>query len=448
MSPKPVSRIETKYRRMATDFPVPESLPLLEKLRTYEPRAMQGQPPVVWDRAEGFQVWDPYGNCWIDWSSGVLITNAGHGRKEIVEAIKQQADSKLLANYCFPSEIRTRLVERLATILPEPLKKVFLLTTGSEAVECAIKLCRTHGVKVGGRSKHVIISFEKSFHGRTLGSQQAGGIPALKEWIVNLDEGFVQAPFPDGFRTPDVSFDFFLKSLHDAGVSPPQVAGVILETYQGGSASFAPPEYMKSLRAWCDAHKALLVCDEVQAGFGRTGKLWGFEHYGIVPDITTWGKGISSSMPLAAVVGRPDVMDLHPPGSMTSTHTGNPICCAATLASIDIILNEDLAGNSARMGEILHSELRRMRQQYRQIGYVDGKGLVAGVACVKPGTKEPDAALAGRIVEKCIEKGVLMFSPVGFGGATVKICPPLVINEEAMRESLGVFSETFAEAVA
>jgi 4-aminobutyrate aminotransferase/diaminobutyrate-pyruvate transaminase/4-aminobutyrate aminotransferase/(S)-3-amino-2-methylpropionate transaminase len=448
MSPKPVSRIETKYRRMATDFPVPESLPLLEKLRTYEPRAMQGQPPVVWDRAEGFQVWDPYGNCWIDWSSGVLITNAGHGRKEIVEAIKQQADSKLLANYCFPSEIRTRLVERLATILPEPLKKVFLLTTGSEAVECAIKLCRTHGVKVGGRSKHVIISFEKSFHGRTLGSQQAGGIPALKEWIVNLDEGFVQAPFPDGFRTPDVSFDFFLKSLHDAGVSPPQVAGVILETYQGGSASFAPPEYMKSLRAWCDAHKALLVCDEVQAGFGRTGKLWGFEHYGIVPDITTWGKGISSSMPLAAVVGRPDVMDLHPPGSMTSTHTGNPICCAATLASIDIILEEDLAGNSARMGEILHSELRRMRQQYRQIGYVDGKGLVAGVACVKPGTKEPDAALAGRIVEKCIEKGVLMFSPVGFGGATVKICPPLVINEEAMRESLGVFSETFAEAVA
>jgi 4-aminobutyrate aminotransferase / (S)-3-amino-2-methylpropionate transaminase / 5-aminovalerate transaminase len=448
MSPKPVSRIETKYRRMATDFPVPESLPLLERLRTYEPRAMQGQPPVVWDRAEGFQVWDPYGNCWIDWSSGVLITNAGHGRKEIIEAIQQQAASKLLANYCFPSEIRARLVERLASILPEPLKKVFLLTTGSEAVECAIKLCRTHGVKVGGRSKHVIISFDKSFHGRTLGSQQAGGIPALKEWIVNLDQGFVQAPFPDGFRTPDVSFDFFLKSLRDAGVNPPQVAGVILETYQGGSASFAPPEYMKSLRAWCDAHKALLVCDEVQAGFGRTGKLWGFEHYGIVPDITTWGKGISSSMPLAAVVGRPDVMDLHPPGSMTSTHTGNPICCAATLASIDIILNEDLAGNSARMGEILHSELRRMQQQYRQIGYVDGKGLVAGVACVKPGTKEPDAPLAGRIVEKCIEKGVLMFSPVGFAGATVKICPPLVINEEALRESIGVFREAFAEAVA
>ena len=143
---------------------------------------------MVWDRAEGFQVCDPYGNCWIDWSSGVLITNAGHGRAEIIEAIQKQAASKLLTNYCFPSEIRAHLVERLATIMPEPLKKVFLLTTGSEAVECAIKLCRTHGVKVGGRSKHVIVSFDKAFHGRTLGSQQAGGIPALKEWIVNLDQ--------------------------------------------------------------------------------------------------------------------------------------------------------------------------------------------------------------------------------------------------------------------
>jgi 4-aminobutyrate aminotransferase/diaminobutyrate-pyruvate transaminase/4-aminobutyrate aminotransferase/(S)-3-amino-2-methylpropionate transaminase len=448
MGPKTVTRIETKYRRIVTEIPAPESLPVLEKLRLYEPRSMQGQPQVIWDKAEGFQVWDPYGNCWIDWSSGVLITNAGHGRPEIIDAIKQQADSKLLTNYCFPSEIRARLVERLATLLPEPLKKVLLLTTGSEAVECAIKLCRTNGVRVGGRSKHVIVSFDKSFHGRTLGSQQAGGIPALKEWVVNLDKGFVQAPFPDGYRTPDTSFDFFQKSLTEAGIAAPHVAGVILETYQGGSAAFAPADYMKSLRAWCDANKALLVCDEVQSGFGRTGTLWGFEHYGIVPDLTTWGKGISSSLPLSAVAGRPDVMDLHPPGSMTSTHSGNPISCAATLASIDIILKEDLAGNAARMGKILHSELASIQQQFRQIGHVDGKGLVAGVACVKPGTKEPDAPLAARIVERCVAKGVLMFSPVGFGGGTVKICPPLVIHEEALRESLGVFREAVAEAVA
>jgi 4-aminobutyrate aminotransferase-like enzyme len=444
----PFKEIETKYRRIVTEIPAPASLPVLEKLRLHEPRAMQGQPPVVWDKAEGFQVWDANGNCWIDWSSGVLITNAGHGRREIIEAIQKQAESKLLANYCFPSEIRSRLVERLTSLLPEPLKKVLLLTTGSEAVECAIKLCRTNGVRVGGRSKHVIVSFDKSFHGRTLGSQQAGGIPPLKEWVVNLDQGFIQVPFPDGYRTRDTSFEYFQRSLQEAGVAPPHVAGVILETYQGGSAAFAPPEYMKSLRAWCDGNRALLVCDEVQSGFGRTGKLWGFEHYGIVPDLTTWGKGISSSLPLSAVVGRPEVMDLHAPGSMTSTHSGSPVCCAATLASIDLILGEDLAGNAARMGAILHSVLAKMQSEFRVIGCVDGKGLVAGVACVKPGTMEPDAPLANRIVTNCVAKGVLMFSPVGFGGATVKICPPLVIHEEALRESLGVFREAVAEAIA
>src|SRR3954454_23453604 len=230
--PKRVSQVETPFRRIVTEFPVPESLPILEKLQAFEPIAMRGQPPVVWDRAEGFQVYDAWGNQWIDWSSGVLIANAGHGRQEIADAIARQAGSKLLTNYCFPSEIRARLVERMAALLPDPLKKVFLLTTGSETVECAIKICRSHGARAGGRGKHVIISFDKSFHGRTLGSQQAGGTPALKEWIVNLDRGFVQVPFPDGYRTPDTSFDNFLRSLDEAGVGAQNVAGVVMETFQ------------------------------------------------------------------------------------------------------------------------------------------------------------------------------------------------------------------------
>jgi 4-aminobutyrate aminotransferase/(S)-3-amino-2-methylpropionate transaminase len=447
LTPRSVPRVETKYRRIVTDLPSPQSLDTLQRLQTSEPVAMRGQPPIVWDRAEGFQVFDAAGNCWIDWSSGVLITNAGHGRQEIVDAIVRQAQSKLLTNYCFPSEIRAELVEKLASLFPEPLKKVFLLTTGSETVECAIKLCRSHGVKMGGRSKHVIVSYDKAFHGRTLGSQQAGGIPSLKEWIVNADPGFVQVPFPDGFRTPDTSFDFFLKSLAERGIEAQNVAGVIMETYQGGSAAFAPAPYMQDLRNWCNGHKALLVCDEVQAGFGRTGTLWGYEHYGIVPDLTTWGKGISSSLPLAAVIGRRDVMDLFPAGSMTSTHTGNPVCCAAALASIDLVLKEDLAGNSKCMGALLHSRLHQLKSRTPQFGAVDGKGLVAGVTCVRPGTKEPDGDLAWNIVEKCIEKGVLMFSPVGFGGGTVKICPPLVINEAAMNESLDAFEEAVREAL-
>jgi 4-aminobutyrate aminotransferase / (S)-3-amino-2-methylpropionate transaminase / 5-aminovalerate transaminase len=447
LTPARVARVETPFRRIVTPIPVPESVPILETLYRFEPIAMRGQPPVVWDRAEGFQVYDRWGNQWVDWSSGVLITNAGHGREEIARAIAAQASSKLLTNYCFPSEIRARLVEKLASIMPEPLKKVFLLTTGSETVECAIKLCRSYGMKVGGRSKNVVVSYDKAFHGRTLGSQQAGGIPSLKEWIGNLDPGFVQVPFPDGFRTPDTSFEGFSRALRELGVEPNHVAGVILETYQGGSGAFAPPEYMRALREWCTGHKALLVCDEVQAGFGRTGTLWGFEHYGIVPDLACFGKGITSSLPLAAVTGRPDVMDLHPSGSMTSTHTGNPVCCAAALASIDLVLKENLAENARKMGAILHEKLRALKARTPQIGWVDGKGLVAGLACVIAGSKEPDADLAWDVVRRSVEKGLLMFSPVGFGGATVKISPPLVITEAAIHDSLAALEQAFAEAL-
>src|SRR6266700_1955688 len=213
LTPNRVPRVETPFRRIVTELPVPESLPALERLHRYEPVAMRGQPPIVWDHAEGFQVYDRWGNQWIDWSSGVLISNAGHGREEIANAIANQARSHLLTSFSFANEPRAQLVERLVSILPEPLKKVFLYSIGSEAIECAIKMCRTYGVKIGGRSKHVIVTFENAFHGRTMGAQQAGGIPSLKEWIVNLDPGFVHLPFPDGFRTPDTSFEGFTRAL-------------------------------------------------------------------------------------------------------------------------------------------------------------------------------------------------------------------------------------------
>ena len=447
LTSRSVPAVSTGLRRIQTPLPVPESLPILETLARLEPLAMRGQPPVVWDRAEGFQVFDAFGNCWIDWSSGVLITNAGHNRQQVADAIHQQVSSGLLTNYCFPSSIRAKLVERLASILPQQLDKIFLLTTGSETVECAIKLCRAWGMNQGDRRKNVIVSFDKAFHGRTLGSQQAGGIPALKDWIGNLDPGFVQLAFPDGFWTEDTTFEAFERQLAEAGVQPEQVAGVLLETYQGGTGAFAPVEYMRSLRQWCDRNNALLVCDEVQAGFGRTGTLWGFEHYGIIPDLACFGKGISGSLPLSAVAGRAAIMDLPGPGSMTSTHTGNPVCCAAALASIELILSEGLAGNAKRLGVILQERLAKLKQQFPQIGVVMGKGLVAAVSCVKPGTREPDADLAWDVVRGCVEAGVLMFSPVGPGGGTVKISPPLVITEEALTESLSAFEEVFSNTV-
>jgi 4-aminobutyrate aminotransferase / (S)-3-amino-2-methylpropionate transaminase / 5-aminovalerate transaminase len=445
LTPRPVPRVDSPLRKIVTEIPAPGSVATIEQLRDTEPIAMQGQPPVVWDRAEGFQVFDKWGNCWIDWSSGVLITNAGHGRREVIDAIVRQAQHGLLTNYCFPSEIRAELTKKLADLLPAPLKKVFLLTTGSETVECAIKLSRAHALKHHGRQKNIIVSYEKAFHGRTLGSQQAGGIPALKDWIVNLDPGFVQVPFPDGFRTPDTSFEFFLRTLDEKGVQPGQIAGVMLETYQGGSASFAPVEYMRRMFDWTREHDIVLTCDEVQAGFGRTGKLWGFQHYGIVPDLTTWGKGVTSSLPLAFVAGRPDLMDLFPAGSMTSTHTGNPVCCAAAIASIDLVLGERLTENAERLGALMLDRFRAAQAKYpNRIGWVDGKGLVAGIACVKDGTLEPDPDMAFNMVRRMLECGVLLFSPVGFGGGTIKVCPPLNINEHAVNESCDVFDACLA----
>ena len=447
LTPRRVPLVEnSQWRRIATEIPAPGSLPVLQKLIEYEPRAMQGLPPIVWDRALDFQVFDKYGNSWIDFSSGVLVTSAGHSHPKIVEAIVKQAQSGLIHNYCFPQEPRGLLVERISSLLPAPLKKVFLLTTGSETIECAIKLCRTYGVKQGGRGKNVIVSFEKSFHGRTLGSQQAGGTPILKEWIVNFDRGFVQVPFPDGYRTRDVTFDAFLRSLDEAGVASQNVAGVVIETFQGASAAFAPLDYMRKMREWTTAHKILLVCDEVQAGFGRSGKMWGFEHYGIVPDLAAFGKGISGSLPLAAIAGPAHVMDLHPPGSMSSTHSGNPVCCAAALASIGVIINEGLVKNAARLGLVVAERLRELAPKYRFFGNFDGRGLVFAINIVKPGGKEPDNALAHDIIRRSMEKGLLMFSPVGLGGGTIKICPPLSITEAALREGLDVLAEAFAEA--
>ncbi len=447
LTPREVPPVDTQFRRIQTPIPVPESLPVLEKLRKYEPVSMTGQPPVVWDRAEGCQVYDRWGNMWLDWSSGVLVTSAGHGRREIRDAIIRQAEHGLLHNYCFPSAIRADLAARLVELAPEGLDKAFLLTTGSETTECAVKLMRTYGRKVGGDRKIGIVSFEGAFHGRTLGAQMIGGLPALKDWIVNLDPAMWQVPFPDGYWVEDCSFDLFLKTLDEQGVTPDMVAGVITETYQGGGASFAPPEYIQALADWCAENDIVLTMDEVQAAFGRTGTMFGFEHYGIVPDLICCGKGISSGLPLGAVIGRTELMDQYPPGSMTSTHSGNPICCVSALANLDLVEKEDLPGNAAAMGRILHEEMVEVASKYpRTIGSVQGKGLVAGAHVIKDGKKEADYDLAFDVVRRCFEKGLLMFSPVG--RSTLKICPPLCVNEAELREGVAVLDEAIGEVLA
>ncbi len=447
--PREVPRVETRYRRIVTPFPVPESIPLLQDLRAYEPQSMEGQPPVIWDRADGCQVYDPYGNMWLDFSSGVLVTNAGHGRKEIAEAVIEQANRRLLTHYCFPGEPRRGLAKRLVELAPDRLDKAFILTTGSEAVECAIKLSRAHGLAVGGPEKLVIVSFTGAFHGRTLASQLAGGIPALKDWIGPLDPTFVQVPYPDGFRCEDTSFELFERTLAQKGIAPERVCGVLTETFQGGNATFLPVEYMQRLRAWCDEHDVVLTCDEIQAAFGRTGTMWGFEHYGIVPDLMTLGKGISSSLPISAVVGTEALLNQFPPGSMTSTHTGNPICSAAACANIDLILREHLIDHARDVGQVLQAELTAIKDRFTDvIGAVGGRGMVAAAQCIVPGTKDPDADLAWDVVRRCVESGLLFFSPVGFGGGTIKICPPLCTEQAAIQDGCQVLGSSFEAVLA
>lgn len=443
----PSRAVETKYRRIRPPLPAPVTQDLLADSLKYEPCSMQGQPPIVWERAEGFSVFDAAGNRWIDFSSGVLVANAGHGRREIADAIVKQAQSRLLHNYCFPNQPRVALARKLCKLVPAPLKKAFLMSTGSEATECAIKLMRTHGRTIDA-AKDVIVSFTHAFHGRTLGAQMIGGIPALKEWIGHLDPGMVQVAFPDGFRYTDISFEGFLRQLKQLGIGPERVAGVITETYQGGGASFGSPKYFQQMRQWCDENRVVLTFDEVQAGFGRCGRMWGFEHYGVVPDLMCLGKGISSSLPVSAVVGRPELMDLYPPGSMTSTHTGNPICMAAALANIDLILKENLVENAARVGEVLHTELWKQLKPFdERIGAIHGKGLVAGVHVIAGNSQAPDRDLARKIVWRAVGAGLMLFSPVGLDGGTIKIAPPLCITADAVTEGVGVLAEAFAEAM-
>ncbi len=439
--PVEVEKIETKYRSIKTAIPVPESLPIFEKLAKSEPRSMMGQPPIIWDKADNFTVADKWGNRWIDWSSCVLIANAGHGREEIKQALHDQIDQGLLATYVFVHEKRAVLTEMLQALSPDPENyQVFLLSSGSEATENCIKLAKTYAIEKHGRNKKYFVSFKNAFHGRTMASQLAGGMDKLKTWIIDGDSTFIQVPFPDGYKNEDTSFDLFLSSLKEQGINPQDIAGVMSESYQGVGPEFMPVEYAQQLEAFCKKYDIVLIMDEVQSGFGRTGKMFTFEHYGIKPDLIACGKGISSSLPISAVIGRSDIMGLYAPGSMTSTHSASPLCVTAAIENLKLIEKENLVENAAKMGEIMCAELQRIQQKYpERLGCFHGKGLVAGIQVVEPGTKTPDPTTAVKINLECLYKGLLMFSPVGIGGECLKIAPPLTLNEEALRESLQVF---------
>lgn len=447
LEPVEVPKVNTKFRTIKTRLPVPESIGIFKMLSQSEPVSMMGQPPVVWNKAEGFQVYDKWGNKWIDWSSGVLITNAGHGRKRIIKGLKKVLNQKLLATYVFVHEKRAELTKMLQDISPDPLNyQVFILSTGSEATENCIKLAKTYALEKHGLHKKYIVSFNNAFHGRTLGAQLAGGMAKLKTWITDEGQTFIQVPFPDGYKNEDTSFDLFLSSLKSQGIKPDDIAGVITETYQGVGPDFLPVEYAKKLEKFCRENDIVTIYDEVQSGFGRTGKMFAYEHYGVKPDLIACGKGISSSLPISAVIGREDIMRLYAPGSMTSTHSASPLPVISAIENLKIIIKEKLVKKSQKLGEILIPGLKRIQTKYPDVlGCVQGRGLVAGIQVVRKGTKEPDPETATKINEKCFHKGLLMFAPVGIAGECIKIAPPLIISKKALLEGIKVLEETCDE---
>lgn len=448
MVPETVDIVATKHRNIITKLPVPESLEYFEMMEKYEPVSMQGQPPVLIDKSEGYYVYDKFGNKWLDWSSGVLISNIGNGNKVIIKALQEMLDKPLLSTYVFPHEGRTRLAKLLCEIFPFKGYRAYFLSTGSEATENCIKLAKTYGLKKHGMEKKYFITFKNAFHGRTMGAQLAGGMDRQKEWIGKLDETFIQVPFPDGYKCEDTRFELFLEVLKAKNIKPEQVCGVMSESFQGVGPDFFPPEYIKSLETWCRQNDVLLIMDEVQSGFCRSGKWFMFEHYGIQPDIVAFGKGISSSLPLSAVIGRDDVMNIYGAGSMTSTHSGSPLPVAAAIANILELKRGSYLLNACTLEPILREGLERIQKKHPDyVGCVHCLGLVAGMQIVKPGTKEPNPDVALAINEACYKKGLLMFAPVGIAGECIKISPALDIPKDALIEGLTVLEEAMAEVL-
>lgn len=446
--------IDTKYRKIVTKIPSPEALEVMNTLKEIEPRSMQGFLPVVYHKAKDFQVYDESGNMFLDFSSAVVLTNAGHANPIVKEYIQKQLDSDMLHNYCNPSKERVRVLKAIDKITPDYLNKVFLLTTGSEAVECALKLARIYGQSIS-KEKYIIVSYYGSFHGRTMASQTAGGFMNQQEWMVKKPEGFYHIPFPDCSRCPwgkdgyaNCGKECFAKTLdlmEQDGIKKEHIAAFITETFPGPTVCFMPQDYVEALREYTKENQMLLIFDEIQAGFGRTGRWFGFEHYGVEPDLITVAKGMTSCLPMSAVIGRGEIMDLPVHGEMSSTHTGNPLSAAAAAGNIDAI-SRGLIDNAQMLERevVLPFKAKLEAELGDRLAAFNGHGAAWGICLRKEGSKEYDVALCQRICEVCLERGLLMIQT---GRGTLKIAPPLCITKEAMQDGLDLILEVIQELI-
>lgn len=426
--------------QLLTEIPGPKSQAYLQMSQRFEPHCMSEQVPVVWERAEGAIVWDVDGNAFIDFTSGVLVTNIGHCHPEHAAEIRTQA-GEVMNSYDFVTPWRAKLAQKLVEITPPSLDRAFILTTGSEATEAAIKIARY------ATGRHEVIAFHGAFHGRTFGAMAAGGKSGVKHGFGPALPGFLHAPFPYCYRCPFGSTPDRCK-LHGTEYldwlleteSVGDVAALIVEPYQGGAGSIMPPlGWLKQLFDWCQEREIVFILDEVQSSFGRVGTMFAFEQEGFVPNLLCLGKGIGSGVPIAAVLGESRLMDALPTGSMSSTNGGNPLSCRGALAAIEIIEREKLSERADCLGKKMGARLEMMAERSPYLGDVRGGGLVWGLELVRDKvTREPAPELTKRVVNEACQKGLLMIAPIGFYGNVLRIAPPLVIEDELLERALDI----------
>jgi 4-aminobutyrate aminotransferase len=435
-----------KNPHIKTELPGPKSRAMIERDSKVESPSYPRDYPFVMSHARGTEAWDVDGNRFLDFAAGIAVCSTGHAHPKVVAAVQQAAAKFLHISSDYWHEEMTSLAERLSAIVPlgEP-GMCFFCQSGTESVEGALKLARY----VTGRQR--IIAFLGSFHGRTMGSlsltsskytQQAGFAPTMP--------GVTHVPYPNTYRPLFAGADQgravldYIRMLFDRNLPASEVAAIFVEPLQGEGGYLVPPDgFLAGLRQICDQHGILLVFDEVQSGVGRTGKMFCAEHSGVKPDIMTLAKGLGSGMPIGAVVARRSIMQKWKKGAHGNTFGGNPVCCAAANATIDLV-REQYAANAAKVGAHFMKRLGEMRADYPCIGDLRGLGLMIGLELIeKDGS--PARALVDRLLHRAYHNGLLLLS---CGVSTLRFMPPLCVTEAEVDEAMIYLRQSLDEALA
>lgn len=436
-----------KYANVTGPIPGENSVQYLKQWKEYEADKTGYQAQVVIDHGNGAMLYDVDGNAFIDWTSGVLVTNVGHCHPKLVKAV-QESSAKILNVYEWCNPYRANAARDLISVAPKHLNRCFFLSTGSEATDSAVRIMKR------ASGKYEIISFYGGFHGRTLSTASLGGLAKVKKKFGPMMPGQLRIPFPYCYRCPFKSCPekcgmMCLEYANDIvqANSTGEIAGFIGEPYLGTAGFIIPPKgYWKKLEAWIRELGAYFTLDEVQSSYGRTGTMWALEQEGITPDIVTVGKGIGSGVSVSALLMRQEVVDKAVgKGELGSTYGGNPVSCAAVSAVINILKEEKIIENSQNVIKIFEERLPKLIEKSPYVGDVRGRGMVWGIELVEDkGSKEPAPKKVHQLIDLCANSGLLIGS-VGMYGNVVRVAPPLVTTEEQAHESLDIMEKCIAQ---